>query len=246
MSLLSRLAITDLRSTLPRKAWEIGRRRGKATSITLHYNGEKPVPATRQRGEGVLQQLRIDTAWQMRDGWSNTLHGADGLQYHLIVDADGRVYQTRDLDSQLWHCRNAKGNAESIAVHLLVGGPQPPTREMWASFTRLCDALITDEGMASRRVVRGHQEWASTDCPGKELMHRLTLWRVQPLDGPKPGRYKVLHPTAAFTARDGKTVAWGGKAELPIDLELDIDDITDGWAHWPPAGFVPLDDLEAV
>ena len=60
--MLLKLAITDLRAKLPRKNWEIGRRHGNhPTSITLHYNGSKPVPPERQRGEGVLTQLKIDS-----------------------------------------------------------------------------------------------------------------------------------------------------------------------------------------
>jgi hypothetical protein len=107
--------IKDIRNQLPLNLlWEgktIGTR-DVTRFITIHYNGPE-VPGHRQSGEGLMEQLQIDLRWQTQPGWSSVPIGADGLQYHFIIGADGEVYQTRDENAMLWHCGNKTGNDES-------------------------------------------------------------------------------------------------------------------------------------
>lgn len=244
-----RLAVTDLRDTLPRAQREhLGRRPGKPTSITLHYNGkDAPVAPARQQMPGLLKQLTGDANWQMKPGWGGTTHGADGIQYHFAIDAIGAVIQLRDLDEGLYHAGHAKANLWSLAIHVPIGGDQDATPAQWASFGRLCDALIADYGMAGRRVVVGHQEWVPRDCPGQRLMNRLRIWRaLKPAPASKP--YQVASGTPIYTdRRSDSPVALGGTAYLDAGRLIDVDDVTAGWAHLAnELGFVPLACLVAL
>lgn len=167
--------IKDLRTSLPHTNWRIGWR-DATTSITWHYNGP-PVPAERQRGRGLMAQLRADAIYQMRPGWGGTIAGADGLMYHFAIASDGTIYQTRDLDALLWHCAHADGNGHGLALHLPLGGDQVPTDPQLDSLYRLTDALRKRYAIPVARVF-GHQEWKhATLCPGPVLMHALRLYR---------------------------------------------------------------------
>ena len=150
----------------------------KPNSIVLHYNG----PADNAAAAGTQAQIV---------NWINTViipnHiariGADGVQYHFWIAGDGTIYQLRDLDMFLWHCGNLDANSRTLAVHLPIGGTQSPTPAMWASFCKLADALIADYGMRGRSVVKGHQEYGASACPGPILMAKLKAWRATPLQG---------------------------------------------------------------
>lgn len=161
---------------LQRGTWRIGKR--TATKyITLHWNGPA-VPDGRRSGHaGVMEQLRINTEWQTRRGWANVPSGADGLQYHFVVAADGRTYQTRDEAAKLWHCGHATGNNESLAVHLLLGRGQACTDAQWAAVVELLDWLRARHTIPLDCCV-GHNHWRATECPGPDIQARLALYRA--------------------------------------------------------------------
>lgn len=179
MHALNALGIVDIRSALAKPLARTSAtgaaqvRRVFTNSVVVHYNG----PADNAAAGGTRSQIVH---------WINTViipnHvariGADGIQYHFWIAADGTIYQTRDLDMFLWHCGNLDANSRTIAVHVPIGGTQAPTAAMWASFCRLADALIADYGMAGRTVVKGHQEYGASACPGPILMAKLNAWRV--------------------------------------------------------------------
>jgi len=168
--------IKDLRTSLPHTNWRIGWR-DATTSITWHYNGP-PVDPTRQRGQGLMAQLRADAIYQMRPGWGATPKGADGLMYHFAIASDGTIYQTRDLDALLWHCAHADGNGHGLALHLPLGGDQAPTDPQLDSLYQLTDALRKRYTIPITRVF-GHQEWKhATLCPGPALMAALRTYRA--------------------------------------------------------------------
>jgi hypothetical protein len=194
------IPITDIRSRLPRRRWSAGSF-PKKSSITLHYNGP-PVEPVLQAGAGLVRQLIADANWQMRPGWANTPHGADGLQYHFAVGADGEILQCRDLAAVLWHCADEEGNERSIAIHLPIGWnkqtnvDQHPSAAMLASTERLCEALIDEYGISGRRRVVGHREWSVNRCPGPPLFDWLTAWRTGDHLSPEPfpALYRVTSP----------------------------------------------------
>src|SRR3712207_957368 len=113
---LRALGVIDIRGQLPvQDDFRTIGRRPATTSLTWHWNGPA-VPEARQRGTGLLYQLRdIDAPWQMRPGWGGTKDGAPHLMYHLVVDADGQIYQTSDLNEILWHCAHGDGNLKGFA-----------------------------------------------------------------------------------------------------------------------------------
>lgn len=171
---LNELGIIDIRRQLPRAKWSIGRRPA-TTSITVHYNGP-PVAMARQSGVGLISQLTADAVWQMRPGWGGTHDGADGLQYHFVVDGLGTIYQARDIDAILWHCAHQDGNGRGLSVHLPLGGSQDATPRQWARVVALLDALRAAYHIPAQRVV-GHLEWKhATACPGR-LMPRVAQYR---------------------------------------------------------------------
>lgn len=166
----------DIRSQLPARDWRIGAR-AATTSLTWHYNGPA-VPFERQYGQGLIKQLQGDAAWQMRPGWGGTKNGAPHLMYHLVVAADGKVYQTADMLEILWHCAHADGNGSGLALHFPLGGDQEPTTAQLISGFRVSDALRARYQIPLNRTL-GHLEWKhATACPGDTLMARLREYRA--------------------------------------------------------------------
>lgn len=215
------------------------------TSCTLHYNGPA-IAGVRQWSRARLIAFieRADVVNHM------TRLRADGLQYHFVVTPAGEVLQTRDRDRVLWHCRNAEGNAHSVAVHLPLGGNQDASDAQWAATTDLFDDLIAGYGMDGRVMVRGHKEWsgAATDCPGGPLLARLKAWRISYL------RYRVRAGTRA-TIRQGPATTFPVAGELPAGTVFDVDKVLKGqvvggdarWMHRADGwGFVHGSAVEAV
>lgn len=242
MTSLEQLEILDLRGSLERTSWSIGRRNGPPTSITLHYNGP---PVARRTRDGEIAQLKFDAGFHI-----GPYLNADGLQYHFAVLSDGTIAQARDLEAILWHCGHQVGNTTSIAVHLPLGGAQDATPPQWEATTRLFDALIVRFGLAGRQSVKGHQEWKDTECPGQPLMARLRTWREQL---PQPRRFQIVHDEA--NVREGPGVQYRIVLVMQPGEQLDADAIVTGqaiggnahWAHRADGvGFVHMSLLEPL
>jgi hypothetical protein len=176
MSVLTALGAIDIRAQLPRRDWIIGMR-PSTTSLTWHYNGPA-VAREHQHGEGLIAQLIADSNWQMRKGWGGTKDGAPHLMYHLVVAANGQIYQTADLLETLWHCAHADGNGRGLALHFPLGGDQEPTPMQLASAFRASDLLRAQFQIPLNRVF-GHLEWKhATACPGTHIMAHLSAYRA--------------------------------------------------------------------
>lgn len=191
----------DLIDELPRAAWSIGHRDGDPLGATLHFNG----PPVAGAGTPALEiaQLHIDAQYHMR------ALGADGIQYHAAVLADGTVAQLRDEADELWHCANRAGNRTHLAIHLPLGGAQRPTATQWQATCALFDTLIARYRWPGRHVILGHREWPRSDgkpqkpCPGPILFRMLQEWRGAL---PQPLRYTVRAPRV--NVRQGPGVAY--------------------------------------
>lgn len=168
---LTKLGIIDFRAELARASWSRPARRATRYA-TVHYNG----PAVKAFGypRGELDQLWFDARYHMR---ADVL-GADGLQYHAAITSDGNIYQCRDWSLSLWHCGNTIGNAESVSIHLPLGGNQIATERQRASLRRLLEALRADYGF-DRANVRNHSEWKNTQCPGNYLRQWVSDYRTE-------------------------------------------------------------------
>jgi len=235
---LAQLGVIDIRDRLPRANWSIGVR-SATTSLTYHWNGPK-VPAARQRWPGLLAQLRADAAWQMRPGWGGTVDGAPQLMYHLVVAADGQLYQTADLDAILWHAAHADANGKGLALHFPLGEEQQVTGVQLLTALRVTNVLRATYGIAHARVV-GHLEWKhATACPGPHLMRQLVQYRgkrtppiVVPTPTPAGLRRWQIRPDLADNAnvRQGPGVRFpvAGRMKpgtvLFIDEEKDSEDL---------------------
>ena len=233
---LPQLNAVDIRDRLPRASWEIGRRPA-TTSITVHYNGPAVSPS-KQTGEGLISQLIIDANWQMQPGWGGSTNGADGLMYHLVVAADGTIYQTRDLDSMLWHCGHQDGNTNGLALHLPLGDNQDATDVQWKAVLFALDTLRAAYNISFDRVV-GHLEWKhATQCPGPNLMPRVQTYRswaasnVQPTPIPANiGKFLVISPDA-LNVRQGPGMEFPIAGTLKPGSLVYVDLIkSNGWAH---------------
>lgn len=228
---LEGLSIRDIRRDLKRAGWSIGTRPSQPMSITLHYNG----PAVSNRThDGEVAQLKFDASFHMRPGVISS-GGADGVQYHYAVLADGTIYQTRDIDAILWHCANATGNDTSIAIHLPLGDDQDATDVQWDMTTRLFDALMKHFAMHTRQQVKGHLEWSDTKCPGSRLWPRLQAWRRA--DPDRGGRFQIVHDEANLRIGPGLDQVVIGVL-MPGDI-YEASEIQGEWAsNFYGAGFV--------
>ena len=216
------------RRSLGRNRAFIGTRTA-TTAVTLHWNG--PAIAERnRRGDGARQQLLADLKWQTDPNWAGAKGGADGLQYHAAVDADGKVWHCRNLDAKLWHCGHTVGNNESLSLHLLLGRGQAPTEAQWKATIKLIETWRSRYAIPLGRVF-GHQEWAASECPGPEVMERLRAYRASgaPAVVPVPGglglrRFRVaLPPESRATVRQGPSRAYRVVANLKADTVLLVD-----------------------
>jgi hypothetical protein len=239
---LADILIEDLRPKLrvvPSTARVV--RHGAPTSMTLHWNG----PAVKAFGDpdGEIKQILGPDL----NRHINYL-GADSLQYHFCILSDGSIWQTRDLNLEAWHCGHKAGNRWSIAVHFVLGKGQVPTLAQWAAAEWLFEGLIGEFGMAGREVVKGHLEWKESECPGPYLMERLRAWREA-----RPGvrRYQVIVGIDFAAVREGRStkfpIALDGEAMLAPGAIVEIDDVSDTWAHLASGlGFVHMSLLREV
>lgn len=263
MDWLRDLGVISIAEQLPRAAWSIGTR-AATTSITWHYNGPE-VPPDRQAGAGLLAQLRADAAYQMRPGWGGTVDGADGLMYHLVVAADGAIYQTRALDAVLWHCAHQDGNSRGLALHLPLGGTQQPAPAQLRALILLTTALRAAFGIVMNRTL-GHQEWKhATACPGVPLMRALIDYRggiYAPITTPTPLPPGVspwqISPSLSLPARvrQAPGIHQRDGSEVPIVTRLKpgtivyvdrtvVGEAVDGNAAWLHMAEVPHEQAAA-
>lgn len=266
---LAKLPIIDIRSKLPRRPERALRRVVRpADSVTLHYNGPKVdlhdnSKATLDAWIAHLVGIatyHIDKVWGYQPKTKVPIYG-DGIMYPLVVLPGGEILLTYDLDRERWHCGNAQGNRDSIAVHFPLGGPQDVTPRQWQAWDLLASALLADHQL-TRKHVLGHCEWPRYDkdgkripqsaCPGPLVMPRLHAWRA----GRAAQRYRVLVDAANVREGPGRSfdVAWKGRAVLQEGFEFTAESLVSGeaiagvdtWAHWPAAGFVHLSLLAPV
>ncbi len=233
------LSMVDLRSVLPHAGWIIGQR-PKTTSLTWHWNGPK-VAEERRAGQGLIDQLVADAAWQMRPGWGGTVNGAPHLMYHIVIDAAGTIYLACDLDEILWHCAHSDGNTNGLSIHYAIGEGQQPTPAQMTAGIQVTLMLASVYNIPNWRLL-GHQEWKhATLCPGPDLMRQLVAFRsgagaaVTPTIPPSGIRLFQINPALTAPARvrqaprthwqDGREVIVAGKMKPGTVLYVDADPI---------------------
>jgi hypothetical protein len=133
------------------------------TSITLHHEGSaKPL----LRSDDPVAGLRALQSWGERDrNWWD-------VPYHYLIDLDGHVYEGRD-----WHYMGETNTTYDPSGHLLISilgnyNLQEPTPAQ-------LDAIASVMAWAVKRFdvpldsIKGHYQYAQTDCPGKNLRKYL-------------------------------------------------------------------------
>ena len=133
------------------------------TSITLHHEGSaKPLLP----GDDPVAGLRALQSWgeRDRDWWD--------VPYHYLIDLDGHVYEGRD-----WHYMGETNTTYDPSGHLLISilgnyNLQEPTQ---AQLNAIADVMA----WAVRKFdvpldsIKGHYQYAQTDCPGRNLRKYL-------------------------------------------------------------------------
>lgn len=133
------------------------------TSITLHHEGD---PEPLRPGDDVVAKLRALQSWSAKDrNWWD-------VPYHFLIDLDGHVYEGRD-----WHYMGETNTTYDPHGHLLITvignyEKQEPTQ---AELNSIADVMA----WAAKKFdvpldsIKGHYQYAQTDCPGKNLRKYL-------------------------------------------------------------------------
>jgi len=95
--------------------------------------------------------------WHIKRGWP-------GIGYHYVIDTDGKVDKTNELDTISYHVKGH--NTASVGISMSGNlSKHPPTKAQLDSLVKLIKELKTQLG--TRLMVKGHRELSSTQCPGK-------------------------------------------------------------------------------
>lgn len=92
------------------------------------------------------------------------------IGYHFLIDAQGNVYEGRELG---WVGAHAPPNSGRIGI-CLIGNfkSSTPARPQQAALVVLMNRLYRSYGISNRNV-SGHRDQVSTDCPGDSLYNIL-------------------------------------------------------------------------
>lgn len=133
------------------------------TSITLHHEGSaKPLLPT----DDPVAGLRALQSWGERDrNWWD-------VPYHYLIDLDGHVYEGRD-----WHYMGETNTTYDPSGHLLISilgnyNLQEPTQ---AQMNAIADVMAwaVKKFDVPLDSIKGHYNYAETNCPGKNLRKYL-------------------------------------------------------------------------
>ena len=135
----------------------------RITSITLHHEGSaKPL----RPEDDPVAGLRALQSWGERDrNWWD-------VPYHYLIDLDGHVYEGRD-----WHYMGETNTTYDPSGHLLISilgnyNLQEPTQAQLDAIARVM-AWAVKKFDVPLDSIRGHYQYAETDCPGKNLRKYL-------------------------------------------------------------------------
>ena len=133
--------------------------RHKPKRLTLHHTG-----VFLEDNSLAPARLRRHQNWHMDD----PDHNYPDIAYHFMVDMAGNVYEGRD-----WRYRGDTATEYDPTGHFLVCcegdfDQQEPTAEQLASVAALF-AWASQKWSIKPRRLKGHQDYASTTCPGTAL-----------------------------------------------------------------------------
>ena len=133
----------------------------KINRITLHHQG-----VAFPRGKDPQQYMRD------LQSWSRTSKGWIDVPYHFAIDLDGRVYEGRDI--RYAGDTNTSYDPAGHALIEVVGNFEDVEPNL-AQLDAVVDLMAQ---LAARHdvpvaAIRGHRDYAETECPGKNLYRYL-------------------------------------------------------------------------
>jgi hypothetical protein len=241
--------------------------RGTEKYITIHYSGVDYNDVTQEQEKA---RIIAEAKYQLNKNWGTAkepLYG-DGLMYDYVVLKSGEVVRTRRERLCLWHCGNVVGNALSWSVHVMLGPKQDMTELQKKGLYDLVDDLRSNSGIPRNNVV-GHCEWprirgepilsddyvllpGQSVCPGPKVMRAIHAYRALSDEvTPELKHFQVIgnvDVARVYTARSyfsPRAVIEDNFVDLVAGTVIEVDDVTDGWAHLTSQiGFVSLDYLK--
>ena len=127
--------------------------------VTIHHT------AISQDDRATSVRLRAYQRYHQQQGWPD-------IAYHLLIGADGLVYEGRTLEA-----RGDSATGYDTTGHLLVAvdgdfSEEVPAR---AQFEALLDTLAwaSETYALDPREIRGHSAHAATACPGDHLAVKI-------------------------------------------------------------------------
>ena len=133
------------------------------THITLHHEGD---PQPLKPGDDVVRKLRALQSWGASDrNWWD-------VPYHYLLDLDGNVYEGRD-----WHFMGETNTAYDPDGHFLISvignyEKQEPTQAQLNAIADLMAWAVVKFDVPLENI-GGHYNYATTNCPGKNLKKYL-------------------------------------------------------------------------
>jgi N-acetylmuramoyl-L-alanine amidase len=144
---MAALNIDNITSLLPKSA---GKKYGKRNLSQIKY-----IVIHHSAADGFTA---FDYAlWHLKRGWP-------GIGYHYVIEKDGKVNQTNELDTISYHAKDH--NTASIGISLSGNlSKHAPSAQQMESLIALIKEIKGKVGQSIQ--VRGHRELQATECPGK-------------------------------------------------------------------------------
>ncbi|WP_293658478.1 N-acetylmuramoyl-L-alanine amidase [Anaeromicrobium sp.] len=123
--------------------------------------------------------------WHLQNGWS-------GFGYHFFITKDGEIYRGRPENTMGAHCKDY--NKASLGICLQ--GNYDKKIESYIQILALIKLCYYLHKKYEIRVVKGHKELKSTNCPGVKF----------PLDKVKEKILQLINFVDTYTVKSGDTL----------------------------------------
>ncbi|HET9775940.1 MAG TPA: N-acetylmuramoyl-L-alanine amidase [Gemmatimonadaceae bacterium] len=157
--------------------------RHKITHITLHHEGDaQPL----KLDDDVVKKLRGLQAWGASDrNWWD-------VPYHFLIDLRGNIYEGRD-----YHFMGETNTTYDPSGHFLITAignydKQEPTQAQLNAIADLMAWAVSEFDVPLDNI-KGHYNYADTDCPGKNLRKYLEDGTFRRLVQERLGRKRPGH-----------------------------------------------------
>jgi hypothetical protein len=174
-----------LDDVIPREGWNArpwleGMQRQDITHITIHHTADRHNPERSLEAKLLALQSFSQETTTLWDGRSKPVW-AD-VPYHYFIDVHGQIAEARPIG----YCGDSNTPYDPCGHALIVleGNfeEEVPTPEQVASLMRMTRGLARHYGVDASRI-GGHNDYAETLCPGRNLTQLLPHLRRLVSDG---------------------------------------------------------------